>query len=159
MSGTQTLGAIFGQLIAAAGTDLLLRVTSNGKVIDRLPGPLPARLDASVVSGTSLIWTGSDLVGAIDLVGNRPAWSPVKLGQPAPRATGKTVSRPGVQNGHLYVSGRDDEIYSINAQTGKVEWKFLGVARTAPSPDYAPLRYAGLVLVQDSQLTAYRAPA
>jgi outer membrane protein assembly factor BamB len=69
-------------------------------------------------------------------------------------------SRPPTMgaDGRLYLGGRDEDVYAIDPRTGAVQWKFPADV-TAGGLAAAPLRYGGLVLVQDDQLTAYRAPS
>ena len=158
LTGIQALGAVLGQLLAGTGADVFLRAATSGRLIDRLQGPLPSKLASTLVSGTTLIWTGSDQVGAIDLGGGRAIWHPIQLGKPPRGATSTVMSRAGVVDGLIYIRGRDDEIYSIDLRTGTIASRFQVHPRTGPNPDYAPLRLDDLVLVQDVQLTAYRVP-
>lgn len=158
LTGTQALGTLRNRLVAVAGADVLTMNPTNGAIVDRLSGLAPMQVEATLVSGSALYWTGSDQVGALDLNGKKPLWPPTQLDYPTGAVTSKALTRPDVQDGHLYVGGRDDAIYSIDVRTGSVEWKFSAPLRAPPSTDYAPLRVADLVLVQDGQLTAYQAP-
>lgn len=158
LSGTQALGTLGNRLVAVSGTDLLIMATTSGAIVDRLTGLAPNKPEATLISGRSLYWTGADQVGALDLQGKRQLWKPTQLDYPIGADAGKRLTRPDVENGHLYVGGRDDAVYSIDVRTGSVEWKFPAPRRAIPSIDYPPLRVADLVLVQDSQLTAYEAP-
>ena len=163
LSGTQALGTLGNRLVAVSGTDVLIMTTTSGAIVDRLTGVAPNKPEATLVSGRSLYWTGSDQVGALDLQGKRQPWKPTQLDYPTGIDSGgtessKRMTRPDVENGHLYVGGRDDAVYSIDVRTGAVEWKFPAPRRAVPSTDYPPLRVGDLMLVQDSQLTAYEAP-
>lgn len=158
LSGTQALGTLGNRLVAVSGTDVLIMTTTAGAIVDRLTGLAPKKAEATMVSGRSLYWTGSDQVGVLDLQGKRQLWKPTQLDYPTGADAGKRLTRPDVDNGHLYVGGRDDAVYSIDVRNGSVEWKFPAPRRAVPSIDYPPMRVADLVLVQDTQLTAYEAP-
>jgi outer membrane protein assembly factor BamB len=159
LNGSQALGSFRGQLLARSGGDLVILLPATGKQVDRLVGLAPPRgSDATLVSGPVLYSTGSDTVRAIDLDGRAGLWSPIELDAPKERSAGVRMRRPGVQAGHLLVGGRDQAVYSILAQSGSVEWKFIASTPKTPSTDYAPLLAGKLVLVQDGQLTAYRSP-
>jgi len=159
LGGTQALGTLGNRLVALLGTDVLIMSPTSGAIVNRLSGLSPNNPEATLVSGPSLYWTRSDQVGALDLQGKRQLWKPTQLDYPLGAAAGKSLTRLDVENGHLYVGGRDDAVYSIDVRTGSVEWKFPAPRRAVPSIDYPPLRVGDLVLVQDSQLTAYEAPA
>lgn len=159
LNGSQALGAFRGQLLARSGGDLVMLAPATGRPADRLVGLAPPRAsDATLVSGPVLYSTGSDTVRAINLDGRSGLWSPIELDAPKERSAGVMMRRPGVQAGHLLVGGRDQAVYSIDAQSGSVEWKFIVSTPRTPNTDYAPLLAGKLVLVQDGQLTAYRSP-
>jgi len=157
MGGTRALGTLGNRLVVLSGTDVLIMIPTSGTIVDRLAGLGPDKPDATVVSGTWLYWTEFDRVRALDLQRKRQLWPPTQLDYRIRPVAGKSLTRPDVEDGHLYVGGRDDAVYSIDVRTGLVEWKFPA-RRAVPSIDYPPLRVADTVLVQDSQLTAYRAP-
>lgn len=159
LNGSAALGSFRGQLLARSGSDLVVLTPATGRQVDRLVGLAPPRAsDATLVSGPVLYSTGSDNVRAINLDGRAALWSPIELDAPKERSAGSTMRRPGVQAGHLLVGGRDQAVYSIAAQSGSVEWKFIASTPKTPSTDYAPLLAGKLVLVQDGQLTAYLSP-
>lgn len=159
LNGSEALGGFRGQLLARSGSDLVMLAPATGRQVDRLVGLAPPRAsDATLVSGPVLYSTGSDTVRAINIDGRTGLWSPIELDAPKERSAGVMMRRPGVQAGHLLVGGRDQAVYSIGAQSGSVEWKFIASTPKTPSTDYAPLLAGKLVLVQDGQLTAYRSP-
>src|SRR5262249_14060004 len=124
LTGTQARGTVGKRLGAAWGTDVLKMTPASGAIVNRLSGLSPNTPEATLVSGTFLYWTGSDRVGALDLQGKRQLWKPTQLDYPLGAAAGKSLTRVDVENGHLYVGGRDDAVYSIDVRTGSVEWKF-----------------------------------
>jgi outer membrane protein assembly factor BamB len=159
LTGSQALGNFDGQLLARSGSDLVILEPSTGKQVARLVGLAPPRAeDATLVSGTVLYSTGSDNVRAINLKGQVALWSPIELDGPRDPSAGVMMRRPGVQAGHLLIGGRDEEVYSIRAQSGSIEWKLNASTPKTPSTDYAPLLAGKLVLVQGGQLMAYRSP-
>ncbi|HSR22912.1 MAG TPA: PQQ-binding-like beta-propeller repeat protein, partial [Candidatus Eisenbacteria bacterium] len=130
----------------------------TGRELARLPG-LGARSGPAVVAGDVLYQVASDQVTAVDLVSRRGLWT-TALDSPR-RILGAGEGRlrpPAVADGRLYLGGRDEDVYSIDVRTGAVQWKFPAPAGGGPAPGPAPVRYGSLVLVQDDQLTAYRAP-
>ena len=156
--GSEALGLSGGRLVARSGPDLALLAPATGRVLARLPG-LGARSGPAVVAGDVLYQVASDQVTAVDLVSRRGLWT-TALDSPR-RVLGAGVGRPrppAVDDGRLYLGGRDEDVYSIDVRTGAVQWKFPAQLDGGLSPGPAPVRYGGLVLVQDDQLTAYRAP-
>jgi len=158
LGGTMALGTLGNRLVLLSGTDVLIVIPTSGTIVDRLVGLGPNKPEGTLVSGTWLYWTEFDRVRALDLQRKRHLWPPTQLDYRIRAVAGKLLTRPDVENGHLYVGGRDDAIYSIDVHTGLVEWKFPASRRAVPSIDYPPLRVSDLLLVQDSQLSAYDAP-
>jgi len=158
LTGTQSVGTLRNQLVAVSGGDVVMMTPITGATLDHLAGLAPNKSAATLVSGTTLYWTGSDQVGALDLDRKKQLWQPTQLDYPTSGVGAKPMTRPDVVNGHLYVGGRDEAVYSIDVKTGSVEWKFPAPLRAPPGTDYPPLRVGNLVLVQDGQLTAYLAP-
>jgi outer membrane protein assembly factor BamB len=156
--GSEALGVSRGRLVARSGGDLALLAPGTGRVVGRLPGQA-ARAGPAVVAGDVLYQVASDHVTAVDLVFGRGLWT-TALDTPR-RVFGAPeghVRPPAVQDGRVYLGGRDENVYSIDARTGAVQWKFPAQLQGVLAASSAPLRYGGLVLVQDDQLTAYRAP-
>ena len=158
LTGTQALGTLRNRLVAVSGGDVVMMIPTTGAIADRLTGLAPSRRAATLVSGSALYWTRSDQVGALDLDRKKELWQPTQLDYPTSGAGARPLTRPDVENGHLYVGGRDEAVYSIELKTGSVDWKFPAPVRASPSTDYPPLRVGNLMLVQDGQLTAYQAP-
>ena len=159
LTGTEALGTLRNRLVVVSGEDIVMMTPTTGVIVDRLAGLAPNKPEATLISGTTLYWTKSDQVGAVDLDRKRQLWQPTQLDYPTSGAGARPLTRPDVENGHLYVVGRDEAVYSIEAKTGSVEWKFPAPLRASPSTDYPPLRVGNLVLVQDGQLSAYQAPS
>lgn len=66
---------------------------------------------------------------------------------------------PRWHDGHLYVVGRDGDLYSILVPAGRVEWKFRPVhERDIKDRLPPPVAVGGLVIVPDDELIAYRMP-
>jgi outer membrane protein assembly factor BamB len=154
----EALGVAEGLVVIRNGSDFAF--------LNPLTGRLSGRVTSDATSPGSVVvdhnvayWAGSDYVVAVDLAAGRQTWR-TRLDAPRP-GFGSSYDhsrQPGVQGGHLYVGGRDEQVYSINALTGAFEWKFPAERDGPLWAAYAPLRYADLVLVQDNQLTAYKAP-
>ena len=158
LSGTTVLGTLGNRLVALSGADVLILIATTGAIVDRLAGAGPDKPEATLVSGTWLYWTEVDTVRALDLQRKRQLWPPAQLDYRIRAVSRKSLTRLDIEDGHLYVGGRDDAVYSIDVRTGFVEWKFPAQRGEVPSVDYAPLRVGGLVVVQDSQLSAYVVP-
>lgn len=156
--GTAALGLSRARLVTRSGTDLALLAPASGRVVARLPS-LGARSGPAVVARDVLYQVAADHVAAVDLAAGRGLWA-TALDSPH-AAFGAIEGRarpPSVTDGRLYLGGRDEDVYSIDVRTGAVQWKFPA-AVAAGGVNAPPLRYGGLVLVQDDQLTAYRAPS
>ncbi|HEY7199309.1 MAG TPA: PQQ-binding-like beta-propeller repeat protein [Candidatus Dormibacteraeota bacterium] len=156
--GTEALGMFRAELVVRSGTDLALFAVNTGRVLARLVA-MGARSGPAVVARDVLYQFASDHVVAVDLATRRALWT-TALDSPHGGfgSPGGRTRPPAVQDDHLYVGGRDEDVYSIDVRTGAVEWKFPAELDAGTSASAAPLRYGSLMLVQDDQLTAYRVP-
>jgi len=157
--GTVALGMFRAELVVRSGTDLALFAVGTGRVLARL-ATMGARSGPAVVAHDVLYQVASDHVLAVDLATRRGLWT-TALDSPH-GGFGAAAGRsrpPAVQDDHLYLGGRDEDVYSIDVRTGAVEWKFPAELDAGASTSTAPLRYGSLVLVQDDQITAYRVPS
>ncbi len=158
LDGSEALGVTRGMLVTRTGGYVVLVAPSSDRALDRLVSLAP-RSGPTVVAGSVLYSVASDQVTAVDLVAGRQLWT-TALDRPQEAfASGDDLTRlPAVQDGHLYLGGRDEDVYSIDVLTGVVEWKFPAQRQDVLVAGPAPVRYGDLLLVQDDQLTAYRAP-
>lgn len=154
----EAVGVAHGQVVTRNGSDFALLNPATGQLSPRIASDATSA-GSVLVDHNVAYWTGADQVVAIDLVAGRQTWR-TQLDAPRP-GFGSSYDhsrQAAVQGSHLYVGGRDEDVYSIDARTGAFEWKFPAPRDGPLWADYAPLRYSDLVLVQDNQLTAYRAP-
>lgn len=61
------------------------------------------------------------------------------------------------RDGHLYLRGRDACMYSLDASSGRFEWKF-SLKTVGSSEGRRPVIGGSLVIVQDVELAAFRRP-
>jgi outer membrane protein assembly factor BamB len=157
--GTSAVGVSRARLVTRTGTDLALFAPATGRVVARLRA-LGARSGPAVVARDVLYQVAGDRVAAVDLVAGRGLWTTALDSPHGGLGAVEGRSRPPAMgaDGRLYLGGRDEDVYAIDPRTGAVQWKFPADV-TAGGLAAAPLRYGGLVLVQDDQLTAYRAPS
>jgi outer membrane protein assembly factor BamB len=156
--GSEALGVFRAQLVTRSGTDLALFASASGRMLARLVA-MGARSGPAVIARDVLYQVASDHVMAVDLAARRGLWTTALDSPHGGFGAAQGRSRPpAVQDGHMYLGGRDEDVYSIDVRTGAVEWKFPADLSAGSANSAAPLRYGSLVLVQDEQLTAYRAP-